>query len=92
MTPSTPTDRPTGSDPVGALLVQCMEELAQGNHGAIEELCRSHPQHVAEIRERMGILLQMGLVEGGIRLPLTKLSPQHHDLLRTAMRHAELAG
>jgi dihydrodipicolinate synthase/N-acetylneuraminate lyase len=35
---------------------------------------------------------QMGLVEGGIRLPLTKLSPQHHDLLRTAMRHAELAG
>jgi serine/threonine protein kinase len=64
MTPSTPTDRPTGSDPVGALLVQCMEELAQGNHGAIEELCRSHPQHVAEIRERMGILLQMGLVEG----------------------------
>ena len=35
---------------------------------------------------------QMGLVEGGIRLPLTRLSQQHHDLLRSAMRHAELAG
>jgi len=35
---------------------------------------------------------QMGLVDSGIRLPLTRLSPQHHDLLRTAMRHAELAG
>jgi 4-hydroxy-tetrahydrodipicolinate synthase len=35
---------------------------------------------------------QMGLVDGGIRLPLTQLSAQHHDLLRAAMRHAELAG
>lgn len=35
---------------------------------------------------------QMGLVQGGIRLPLTRLSDKHHDLLRTAMRHAELAG
>lgn len=35
---------------------------------------------------------QMGLVQGGIRLPLTRLSEKHHDLLRTAMRHAELAG
>jgi len=35
---------------------------------------------------------QMGLVDGGIRLPLTRLSEKHHDLLRAAMRHAELAG
>ena len=60
-----PRSRPSdASDPVGAMLVECMEELSRGNHGAIEELCRAHPEHVAEIRERMGILLQMGLVEG----------------------------
>jgi len=35
---------------------------------------------------------QMGLVDSGIRLPLTPLSEKYHDLLRTAMRHAELAG
>jgi len=31
---------------------------------------------------------QLGLVEGGIRLPLTPLSPQHHDAVREAMREA----
>ncbi len=46
------------------MLVERMEELCRGDHGAIEELCRAHPEHVAEIRERMGILLQMGLVQG----------------------------
>lgn len=64
MASDSPALPPEATDPVGALLVQCMEDLAQGNHGAIEELCRAHPEHVAEIRERMGILLQMGLVEG----------------------------
>lgn len=32
----------------------------------------------------------MGLIEGGIRLPLTRLSDQHHDTVRTAMRTAGL--
>jgi 4-hydroxy-tetrahydrodipicolinate synthase len=31
---------------------------------------------------------QLGLIEGGIRLPLTPLSPQHHDKVREAMREA----
>jgi 4-hydroxy-tetrahydrodipicolinate synthase len=31
---------------------------------------------------------QLGLIEGGIRLPLTPLSPQHHDNVREAMREA----
>ncbi len=56
--------RASRSDPVGDLLVRCMEQLASGDHGAIEELCRAHPEHTQEIRERMGVLLQMGLVEG----------------------------
>jgi len=33
---------------------------------------------------------QLGLVEGGIRLPLTALSQGYHEVLREAMRHAEL--
>jgi 4-hydroxy-tetrahydrodipicolinate synthase len=31
---------------------------------------------------------QMGLIKGGIRLPLTPLAPAHHDTLRAAMRRA----
>jgi 4-hydroxy-tetrahydrodipicolinate synthase len=33
-------------------------------------------------------LTQMGLIQGGIRLPLTPLSPAHHEALREAMRQA----
>ncbi len=35
-------------------------------------------------------LAQMGLIPDGIRLPLTPLSPEHHERLRTAMRAAEV--
>jgi 4-hydroxy-tetrahydrodipicolinate synthase len=33
-------------------------------------------------------LNQMGLIKGGIRLPLTPLSPKHHEAVRQAMRAA----
>jgi 4-hydroxy-tetrahydrodipicolinate synthase len=33
---------------------------------------------------------QMGLIEEGIRLPLTELSPQFHDIVREAMRAAQI--
>jgi 4-hydroxy-tetrahydrodipicolinate synthase len=36
-------------------------------------------------------LYEMGLVPPGIRLPLTPLSAQHHDLVREAMRQAGVA-
>ena len=36
------------------------------------------------------VLEQMGLIEGGIRLPLTRLSEAHHETLRQAMRAAAL--
>jgi 4-hydroxy-tetrahydrodipicolinate synthase len=36
------------------------------------------------------VLEQMGLIEGGIRLPLTRLSEMHHDVLRQAMQSAGL--
>jgi len=35
-------------------------------------------------------LTEMGLIEQGIRLPLTSLASQHHDTLRDAMRSAEI--
>lgn len=35
---------------------------------------------------------QMGLIRPGIRLPLTPLSPAHHDALRAAMRSAGVFG
>lgn len=35
---------------------------------------------------------QMGLIKGGIRLPLTPLSPACYDLVRDAMRQAGIAG
>jgi 4-hydroxy-tetrahydrodipicolinate synthase len=33
---------------------------------------------------------QLGLIEGGIRLPMTPFSANYHELVRNAMRHAEL--
>jgi 4-hydroxy-tetrahydrodipicolinate synthase len=38
------------------------------------------------------VLEQMGLIEGGIRLPLTPLAAQYHPLLRSAMEQAGIAG
>ncbi|HZV61098.1 MAG TPA: 4-hydroxy-tetrahydrodipicolinate synthase [Methylophilaceae bacterium] len=35
-------------------------------------------------------LREMGLIGPGIRLPLTSLSPQFHDTMRSAMQHASL--
>ena len=31
---------------------------------------------------------QLGLITGGIRLPLTPLSPEYHERVRAAMRQA----
>ena len=36
------------------------------------------------------VLQEMGLIKSGIRLPLVRLSKQHHDTLRSAMKSAEL--
>ena len=50
-------------DPVAALLVDCMERVSAGESGAIEAVCAAHPEHAPELRERIGVLLQMGLFE-----------------------------
>jgi serine/threonine protein kinase len=49
-------------DPVEALLVECMDRVARGETGAVEEACAGHPEHALEIRERMGMILRMGLL------------------------------
>jgi 4-hydroxy-tetrahydrodipicolinate synthase len=36
------------------------------------------------------VLQQMGLIQAGIRLPMVNLSTQYHDMLRAAMRQANL--
>ncbi len=36
------------------------------------------------------VLQQMGLIKAGIRLPMLNLSTQYHDVLRAAMRQAEI--
>lgn len=38
------------------------------------------------------VLYEMGLIESGIRLPLTLLSDRHHETLRQAMRQAGITG
>jgi 4-hydroxy-tetrahydrodipicolinate synthase len=37
------------------------------------------------------VLHQMGLIKSGIRLPMVNLSAQYHDVLRAAMKSAEIA-
>jgi 4-hydroxy-tetrahydrodipicolinate synthase len=37
------------------------------------------------------VVQQLGLMQGGIRLPLTPLSPQYHELVREAMQQAGVA-
>jgi 4-hydroxy-tetrahydrodipicolinate synthase len=37
------------------------------------------------------VLQQMGLIKSGIRLPMVNLSAQYHDVLRAAMKSAEIA-
>ncbi len=36
------------------------------------------------------VLQQMGFIKAGIRLPMVNLSAQHHDVLRAAMKNAEI--
>jgi 4-hydroxy-tetrahydrodipicolinate synthase len=35
-------------------------------------------------------LAKMGKIESGIRLPLTELSPEYHDIVVNAMQQAEI--
>lgn len=50
-------------DPFDDLLARCLERFeAEGNTG-LEAMCAEHPQHAARLRQQVGQLLQMGLLD-----------------------------
>jgi 4-hydroxy-tetrahydrodipicolinate synthase len=51
----------------------------------------SQPVHEANPIPAKWAVQQMGLVAGGLRLPMTRLSPEFHERVRTAMREAGIA-
>jgi 4-hydroxy-tetrahydrodipicolinate synthase len=73
----------------------CAAAVAGENRRARDLNARLMPLHKALFVESSPIpvkwaVRELGLIEGGIRLPLTPLSAACHDLVRHAMRHAEL--
>jgi len=71
----------------------CMAALAGDFDGAEKINDRLNPLHDALFYESNPIpvkwaLSEMGYVTQGIRLPLTVLSEEHHDVLRQAMKTA----
>jgi 4-hydroxy-tetrahydrodipicolinate synthase len=79
------------------LMHEMCEAAVGGNLRRARELnARLMPLHKALFVEANPIPVKwaaqrLGLIDGGIRLPLTPLSPGCHDLVRHAMRHAELS-
>jgi 4-hydroxy-tetrahydrodipicolinate synthase len=71
----------------------CAAALAGDRDGAERINARLMPLHKALFLESNPIpvkwaLYEMGLIPPGIRLPLTMLSEQHHDAVRSALQHA----
>jgi len=57
-----PTPAEGDEDDLGPAIEQCIEQLSEGDALAIERLCTVHPERAVEIRERIGLLLEMNLV------------------------------
>jgi 4-hydroxy-tetrahydrodipicolinate synthase len=73
----------------------CTAAIAGEVRRAREVNARLMPLHKALFVEANPIPVkwaaqQLGLIDGGIRLPLTPFSSNYHELVRNAMRHAEL--
>lgn len=73
----------------------CKSAVAGDVRHARELNARLMPLHKALFVEANPIPVkwaaqQLGLIEGGIRLPMTPFSANYHELVRNAMRHAEL--
>ncbi len=47
----------------------CLEALSGGDSGAVERLCAARPERADEIRERVGMLLQMNLLPRATNAP-----------------------
>lgn len=71
----------------------CLAAFAQDVLAARRINARLFPLHTKLFCEANPIPVkwaveQLGLIGGGIRLPLTRLDPQHHELVRAALAHA----
>ena len=64
-------------------------DVARGINAVLEELHRALFVESNPIPVKWA-LHAMGKIAGGIRLPLTPLSPRYHETVREALRHAEL--
>jgi 4-hydroxy-tetrahydrodipicolinate synthase len=81
-----------------ALMAECMSAATRGERARAEELdARLVALHQALFLEANPIpvkwaLARMGLIEAGIRLPLTGLSEEHHRAVSAALREAGALG
>ena len=57
-----PTPAEGDEDDLGPAIEVCLEQLSEGDSAAVERLCAAHPERALEIRERIGLLLEMNLV------------------------------
>ncbi|MBI4879871.1 MAG: protein kinase [Planctomycetes bacterium] len=48
-------------DPIERLVFECLERIGQ-DEGAVDEICREHPEHAAALRSHIARLKEMGLV------------------------------
>ena len=84
----------SGEDSTGLAL------MLVGGHGVVSVTANAAPRMMHEMCKALFVeanpipikwaVQQLGLIEGGIRLPLTPFSSNYHELVRNAMRHAEL--
>jgi tetratricopeptide (TPR) repeat protein len=61
---TTPPDDPSSArsdDPVEALLEECLLRWESDGSTALDDLCRAHPEHAAELRQGMALLRDSGI-------------------------------
>jgi 4-hydroxy-tetrahydrodipicolinate synthase len=75
-------------DVCGAALAG-QREVARGVDGMLQALHRDLFVEPNPIPVKWA-LFEMGMIPSGIRLPLTPLSPRHHETVRKALRRAEV--
>ena len=54
-------DSPGAQHDLEDLVFECLERLEAEGEGALEAVCRAHPEHATSLRERIALLRRMGL-------------------------------
>lgn len=50
------------TDPLDELVILCLDRMEEDGPGALDALCREHPEHAAGLRSRVGALAASGLL------------------------------